>query len=331
MPELAGRRPYVQPSFIATCVGALLLLATPVCFGQGPFLVPGTGIKMNQVGDDFEDPKWAYSFNHPKSSEENDKDQRLPAGYATNGRWGEALLRGQPDHIKRVPTPPDGVPGSAGSLLLVSLHTGVPGSFSGKPEQDDFIATVSQRLGHQIMVSKRPSVVVRVYLPPWEKWEQRRGNSFGFRAACQAWTTENDKSSSFLGIKFGSSVSRPKLETYWPGMFIHFNPAGAGKDQTPSATLLVRAGTSGGDFRGPEIKETGWWTMGMSFTPDGSVHYFARQGVEELTAADHIASQFPYGFRCDRFDTFFFDIVNGDNGQWSTPWIIDDPTLYVSP
>ena len=68
----------------------------------------------------------------------------------------------------------------------------------------------------------------------------------------------------------------------------------------------------------------------MSFTPDGMVHYYARPGVEELTAEDYITSQFPYGYRCERFRTFFYNVVNGDNGKtWSTTWIVDDPKVYV--
>ncbi len=326
----AGSRAIAIHRLVTTCLAAILAANFDSSMAHAQqFVVPGSGKKVTQVGDDFEDPKWGYHYNNPKSSEENDKQQRLPGGYSTNGRWGEGLLRGQPDNVKRVPTPPGGLPGSEGSLLIASLHTGVPGAFSGKNEQDDFIATVSRRMGQQISVSQSPSVVVRVYLPPWEEWEQRRGNSFGFRAACQAWTVDKKKQSSGLFKTSSSSSKKRKLETYWPGMFIHYNTGGVGKDTADSATLLVRAGPSGNDFRGPEIKETGWWTLGMSFTPDGSVHYFARPGVENLTAADHIASQYPYGFRCDRLDTFFFDIVNANNGDWSTSWIIDDPSLYL--
>ena len=54
--------------------------------------------------------------------------------------------------------------------------------------------------------------------------------------------------------------------------------------------------------------------------------------VEDLTVEDHIATEFPYSFRAERFKTFFFNVCNGDNGRtWSTPWIIDDPTLYYLP
>ena len=61
------------------------------------------------------------------------------------------------------------------------------------------------------------------------------------------------------------------------------------------------------------------------------IHYFARAGVEDLTREDLISSQNPYGFQAERLQTFFFDVVNRDDGHsWSTSWIIDDPTLYYA-
>jgi hypothetical protein len=227
--------------------------------------------------------------------------------------------------VKRVPTPDDGPEGSEGALLLVSRQTGVPGYYSGKMEQDDFIVNVSNRLRGMIPVSRSPSVVVRVYLPPWDEWEQRNGPSFGFRAAC---TTHHLKTEKKKG-RFGGSSKRMTLETYWPGMFINFDK-GDGDKRPDAAHFVIRGGPIGNDFPGPKIKQTGWWTLGMSFTPDGSVHYFARPGVEDLTSADRITSQFPYGFRAEHLDTFFFNVCSGDNGKWSTPWIIDDAELYYS-
>ena len=67
----------------------------------------------------------------------------------------------------------------------------------------------------------------------------------------------------------------------------------------------------------------------MSFTTDGAVHYFASPGVDDLTSADYITSQYPYGYHAESFETFFFNVANMDDGKtWSTPWVIDDPTLY---
>jgi hypothetical protein len=61
------------------------------------------------------------------------------------------------------------------------------------------------------------------------------------------------------------------------------------------------------------------------------VHYYAHAGVEPLTERDHISTQRPYGFTAQRMTTFFFNVVNMDDGRsMSTPWIIDDPTLYIN-
>ena len=39
----------------------------------------------------------------------------------------------------------------------------------------------------------------------------------------------------------------------------------------------------------------------------------------------------PYGYHAELLETFFFDIVNMDDGKtWSTPWIVDDPMVYVA-
>jgi hypothetical protein len=283
--------------------------------------VPGQGRHINKVGDGFEDPNWTYVFNLPKSSEENDGQTRNPGGMSKNGRWFEGAKRGQPDVIKRVETPEGGIPGSEGALLLRSLQTGVPGSHGYHFQQDDLIVNTSGRLG-AISVANSPAIVVRVLVPEWEQWEQRTGPSFGFRAALVAYKTDKKKRG-----RWGGGGSQTKLETYWPGMFLQFNK-GDGKERKDSAVLLIRGGPSGHDFHGPKITEPGWWTLGMSFTPDGRVHYYAHAGVEDLTAADHLSSQYPYSLRAERLDAFFFNIVSGDNGQWSTPWIIDDPALY---
>ena len=125
------------------------------------------------------------------------------------------------------------------------------------------------------------------------------------------------------------SSRRVEQEVYWVGMFVDFESKTDGREYDYAA-LRVRADQNGGDFRGRQITTTGWWTLGMSVTPDGAVHYYASPGVDDLTSDDHLTSQFPYGHRCESLKTFFFNVCNGDNGQnWSTEWIIDDPSVYV--
>ena len=299
----------------------ILLAALHLGTAAAEPLIPGVGTKVPQVGDDFENPKWEFRYNLPKSSKNLDEATRSPGGTSKNGRWFEGVKRGQPDVIRRVSTPKGGLPDSQGALLLRSLRTGIPRSPSFRLQQDDFICNVKSRLGGNIPIGQSPSFVVRVFLPPVDEWENRRGPTFAIRAAVDTHTVKNS------GGLFSSASSA--RETYWPGMFINFeNKEYTGRDYD-TAYLLIRANRNGGDFKGPQITTTGWWTFGMSFTPDGQVHYYAGPGVDDLTEEDYITSQYPYGFQCERFKTFFFNVCNGDDGKtWSTAWVIDDPTLF---
>ena len=240
-----------------------------------------------------------------------------------NNRWYEGIKRGQPDVIKRVATPAGGLPGSQSSLLLQSLHTGIPGKNTYQQQQDDFIANVHYRLGGSIPVSQTPSVVVRVYLPPISQWEKRTGCHFAFRSSCVADAFKRPKP------PFGG---RRERELYWPGFFLDLESKEDSGIKQDKAVWRIRADRAGNDFDSLPVSQTGWWTLGMTVTPDGMFHYYARPGVKNLTREDFITSQYPYGYRAIQYRTFFFNICNGDNGRsWSTAWIIDDPTLYYVP
>ncbi len=288
-------------------------------------VVPGTGTRIDYVGDDFEDPEWDFVHKFPKSSREQDHQLRSPTGYSTNGRWVEGPERGQPDYMQIVPTPAGGLKGSKHSLLLRTLNSGIPGFNTHNTEQDDFVANSLARIG-TIPVSEIPSAVARIYLPPVEEWENRSGPHFGFRLSTQT-TTTSTKSAGFFG-----SRTVTESEPYWPGIWIHFRSKGSKGAKEDYAFLTYRGDTRGNDVKCKDIpvEQFGWWTMGMSVTPDGMIHYYAKPGVEDLTQADYITSQFPYGFSAQRFRTYFFDVCNRSDGKtWSTPFIIDDPALYV--
>lgn len=293
-------------------VGLVMVGAAPVVAAG---IVPGTGQKIDAVGDDFEDPEWTYVPNNPKSSIDLDKMARMPAGRSKNARWLENVDRGHPDLVQRVPTPEGGLPGSEWSLLLASKATGIPGQLTRKGEQDDIFMSVNARIGRYIPVSQGPSVVTRVFVPPFEEWEERTGSSFGLRATVR-----------------GSKPDKKKeTEPYWPGIFINYKrPENRRKNEAP-AYWVIRASNPGGDYTVKPVTETGWYTLGMSFTGDGMIHYYIRQGVDDLTAADRVASQFPYNFQCLYFIDVFFDIFGSNDGQnWTTGWVIDDPAVYVA-
>jgi hypothetical protein len=281
----------------------------------GQPIVPGTGELLKDCCDDFEDTNWSYRYNHPKSSHEQDDKQRGPGGMSNNGLWHEGGKRGTPDVVKRITTPPGGIEGSTGALLIATKNSGIPGTYSNSQQQDDLLMMVNRRLGRSVPVSWQPSCTVRVYLPPWEDWEKRNGPSFGMRCDC-------------MGRNPDGSV-----EAYWPGMFILMNgKKDEGGEKINAAKLTIRGDRLGRDVRSLDIMEPGWWTFGISLSDDGQVHYYARQGVGDLTAEDHLMSSFPYGQRCTVFNNFFFNVANWDTGRtWSTPWVIDDPKMYVIP
>ena len=290
-------------------------------------VVPGTGQQIVEVFDDFEDPNWSFTLNLPKSSANIDKVERHPSGFSANGLYLESLYRGTPDFVRRVETPPGGIPGSTGALAMQTMNSGVPGRTSHTFQQDDLIAGVQQKLGYMLPVSWTPSYTCRVYVPPFDKWERRHGSHFGFRADC---LTTID-SPNVKGRFFKNFGSHKKQEQYWPGFFIQLNTKESTGQKEDSAVFLIRSDERGHEVPGPKITHEGWWTLGMSFTPDGKVHYYVREGVGNLTSKDHVYSSYPYDYRCEQTSCFFFNVVNQDDGRtWSTRWIVDDPKAYVA-
>lgn len=310
----------------------IVLFAASLFVGGTSFVnaqvVPGSGEKLAEIGDDFEDESWTYNPNLPKSSNNIDKQVRYPAGQSSNNRWLESLLRGQPDLVERVATPAGGNPSSKGALKLRSVQTGIPGAPSYKMQQDDFIMNGNSRFGGTVQAMWSPNVVARVFLPPFEQWERRTGSSFGFRieTMTHVWKTPTDKR---LFRKVGKTK---QLEQAWPGMFLQLNLKGEGMHTEDNAVFVIRANESGQDFvAGPVIKESGWWTMGMTLSPDGRVHYYATKGIGPLKPSDHIATTMPYGEPNLQFNTLFFNVMNSDNGRtWSTEWIVDDVEVFFA-
>ena len=171
---------------VRTCVFAaflflLALIAIPPVTAMAQPVVPGVGIIIDEVGDDFEQERWEYYPRHPKSSRNIDEKERGPLGTSLNKRWLEGPHRGTPDVMHRVPTPAGGLFGSQYSLMMRTRNPGIPDKKPKKlkAQQDDVMVKVRRILGHSISPAAKPSCVVRVYVPPFEEWENRTGASFG--------------------------------------------------------------------------------------------------------------------------------------------------------
>jgi hypothetical protein len=275
-------------------------------------VVPGTGVRVARTGDDFEAEDWEYYPQLPKSSWNIDENVRLPGSISKNQLWAEGAKRGTPDIVRRVPTPAGGLEGSKGSMMFRTLHSGVPGRFSHQPQQDDLLHNAQAHLGRAIPVSWSPNCVCRVYVPPVAYWEQRDGATFGYRSGLRGFGKESNN------------------EEYWPGIFLHMERIQKEGKTVHQVRAWVRADNSGRDMPSLVFSPQSWITMGLSNTPDGACHFFARPGIDDLTADDCIGSYWCYNYRAHSFETFFFNVINQDDGRsMSTPWIVDDAFLYA--
>lgn len=293
---------------------AILIFAVAGWADAEPF-IPGTGNRVLEVGDDFEDAFWSYVFNEPKSTANfDDGAANGPFGTSANERWIEGSFRGHPDIVERVATPRGGVPGSSGSLRLRTLDVGIPGVATNIYQLEDFIAPVQQRLGRTITANERPSVVTRVYLPEFGDWEDRTGPTFALRAS----------------VTGHFSGSPDRQVNYWPGIIIDFRSETDAEYDRDFANLRLRTGT--GDFYADlDITTTGWWTFGMSFDEEGRIHYYAGEGTADLTTDDYLATTSPIELRFDEMDFFYFNVGTfDDTATWSTNWIIDDAFLFTN-
>jgi hypothetical protein len=304
---------HVMFSLVALALPGMAATAT----AQIP--IPGQGTRV--WSDDFEDAEWKYYHQGAKSSREQDEQVRSPRGQSVNAQWFESAKRGHPDVIRTVDTPEGGIEGSTKSLELRTLYSGIPGRLSGELMQDDLIGNCPN-----YSVNYYPSAVTRVYLPPFEQWENYSGAAtFGFRTAVYGSRT---KITEKKGL-FGGTRKEDESTISWPGIFIQFVPGSADGKREDQAYWVIR-GHQYGDFQGPKISQTGWWTLGMSFSPDGKCHYFVSPGVDDLKAEDRLASHYPYDFKIEEFRTMFFNVFNYDNGRsWSTPWVVDEPAVYL--
>ena len=324
---------------LATAAGILTLAALIVgtsdrsVFAQGA--VPGTGTKL--AGEDFEDPEWKFEVNWPKSSYNLNRWVNEPLGVSSNGIFHESSKRGIPEIMKRVKPPEGGMSGSTGALRMQTLYAGIPGQPSYKTQQDDALMDLDSQLSGAIPVSWYPSSIVRVYMPPFEQWDPHSGTSLGMRVQVtgvgpdelEEGEKPKKRSKSWFRKRRKNGPERVR-DSFYPSFFIQFNSKADGNEKD-SAVFVIRGNDQNQDYVAKEINQTGWWTLGISFSPEGRAHYYASPGTDPLTQKDHIVSHFPQSVRVEYLQSMFFSICNQDTGKhWSTEWIIDDPSIYAA-
>ncbi len=291
-------------------------------------LPPGIGTRLPEFGDTFEEAGWSYNFNNPKLYNQYHNPgsglvevipaRNPPTGVSANGRWIEGPTRGHPDVVEQVRTPSGGVPGSLSSLRLQTTNSGTPNLTTGTIQQDDLLNIIPGKTNGDIPLGSGLSVVTRIYLPPLDEWQDLDGYHIGFRV--------------------GATGRKPdgKLENYWPGIWMWMGKETSGRRYF---RWVVRANNEGVDINASERKftNTGWWTLGMAFNPDGSISYYASPDVDDLTPRDLLtfragsesvsATYTPYKFKFDNLDYLFFSLISTD-GKLSTEFIVDDVGVY---
>ena len=134
-------------------------------------------------------------------------------------------------------------------MLVQTLHSGIPGTLTNEPQQDDLLHN-NQATAGVLPVSWSPNVICRVYVPPTRHWEQRNGATFGYRTGLVA------------------------NEEYWPGIFLHLERVQKDGKLKQQVRAWIRADNGGRDMPSLTFEPETWITMGISHTPDGAVHFF---------------------------------------------------------
>ncbi|CAB5496393.1 hypothetical protein THERMOT_510 [Bathymodiolus thermophilus thioautotrophic gill symbiont] len=240
-----------------------------------PVAIPGTGSTVQKL--DFEKEKRGSSdffYNH---------------GWAGQGYGLTGTQRGAPESIKvgRTPNVKSGFSDSSLFSGKKSLQfyshirnsqwhddhsTGGTKYYSGadKENQDDFFMPIINKKGW--VASDTPAVLMHIYTEGISLMDSLQYTSLRMPTVSKFWN----------GTK-----------ARWPGIWIYQNP------RNLKYTISLRRPAPSSmdvsfDFPGvKKIQESTWWTLGLSITPNGNIHYFlADSYVENLTMEHYLSSSF---------------------------------------
>ncbi|MFA9478869.1 PEP-CTERM sorting domain-containing protein [Phycisphaerales bacterium AB-hyl4] len=290
--------------FRITLTSLLTLLACATLAIAQP--IPGDGLRIDAISDDFEDPAW--SFNHDTAT-------------SANGLW-RGSFRGAPDVVEPIASPAGGLSGQSQSLLLRSQDFGKDAT----PGQDDFVSQSYTNRGVTAPTrADLPSVIARVYLPEVEELNTEWG-VFGMRLEA----VSNDR------VGGADALGR-----YYPSIWINYWPQGESNHPTRSQPYLsFRLGDGYAiDVAGPYLAGGGWYTFGLAFDEAGIAHYYASGGVDPLTEADRVfnSTQFATNHTSgvnpgmDSVNYHFFSMGYPETHDWSMAFLIDDVSVYMIP
>jgi hypothetical protein len=278
----------------------LLLSLCSGCASVSNFL--GRTERVGNLCDDFENPKWKY--NHQKHRSSN--------GFwrGSAGEKGSDISdRGDPAILERVTPPEDGKSGSTGAL---KIGTNIPDDDNNPKQEDLRTLYFEEKLKRKLTRADQPVFIMRVWLPPFDKWGEYY--SFGFRLEAQSSNTS---------------------DSYYPSIWLKYN----NRDGPHFFFRIFYLDGSKMRYHeeyGRPIKQSGWWTLAIAFDEKGTCYYYARPGVDALTEESKIFddTQFmaKYGIRAllmDRVNAGLFSLGYPEEGNITPRFVIDDYEVRV--
>ena len=188
-------------------------------------------------------------------------------------------------------------------MLFQTLHSGIPGTLTHQQQQDDLLHNIAGDGGDDSRELEPELHLPRVCAADQVLGAARRGDvRLSHGLGCNGATRSIGRASFCTWSGSRRTASRRRSVRAW-----------------------IRADNGGRDMPSLTFEPETWITMGISHTPDGAVHFFLRPGIDDLTKEDCVGSYWCYGYRAHTFQTFFFNVINMDDGRSvSTPWIVDD-------
>lgn len=272
----------------------MAVLLTLPAFGQ----LPGTGIKITQLSDDFENPNWSFNY---------------ASNISSNGMW-YGSLRGAPEVLNRTTPPAGGIPGQTGALQIRSRDN----DNDGYPQQEDLVTKFHNQLyGRYLQRADQPSFVAHIYMPPYASMQKD-------------WST--------LGFRIEARSNQLNPGYYYPSIWLQYYNYGGNYPNNFGVVVRMGDGFAsdvyvknmGANYAG------GWVSVGISFDELGIGHYYFKEGVLPFTAADKIydTTMFPGGSnaKMDWIAYHFLSIgYNANDPDLSPDYRIDDVSVYIVP
>jgi len=246
--------------------------------------VLGRTKRLDIICENFESNVWSKNYNK------------------NNAYWhatSNPSKRG-PELLELVPPPSGRKPGSSQALKISRISD---------PKQQELLSPAfAMKLGRNLTRSDQPVFVVRIWLPPFDKWGQAYG--FGFRQQTHASNISNISNN-----EFSTSIWVKKNQN---GINFYFRAANGSKDDLPSRIIV----------------KPGWWTLAIAFDVEGIGHYYISKGTNIPTTKDEVFSttRFPtpnnplmddvaYSYFAISAITGFFNMV--------PQFIVDDYEVWV--